>query len=128
MNVRGSSLQPMRRINRVHLVGIGGAGMSGIAEVLVNLGFEVSGSDLADSSTTRHLMKLGATIYQAHERANIKGADVLVVSSAIGPESTATMSPWRRFWEPESTKCTSGSSRDTTRWWIVSPWPRRWAR
>ncbi len=87
MNVRGSSLQPMRRINRVHLVGIGGAGMSGIAEVLVNLGFEVSGSDLADSSTTRHLLQLGATIYQAHDKANIKGADVLVVSSAISPDN-----------------------------------------
>ncbi len=83
MNARGLHLQPMGRIRRVHLVGIGGAGMSGIAEVLVNLGFEVSGSDLAASSTTRHLLKLGARIFSDHDAANIKGADVLVVSSAI---------------------------------------------
>ncbi|MGH8035218.1 MAG: Mur ligase domain-containing protein, partial [Lysobacterales bacterium] len=73
----------MRRIKRVHLVGIGGAGMSGIAEVLVNLNFEVSGSDLAESATTRHLRKLGAIIHLAHHPGNIDGADVLVVSSAI---------------------------------------------
>lgn len=85
MSVHGSHLQPMRRIQRVHLVGIGGAGMSGIAEVLVNLGFEVSGSDLAESSTTRHLSNLGATIYFAHDASNIAGADVLVVSSAVRP-------------------------------------------
>ena len=62
MRGRGSHLQPMRRIRRVHFVGIGGAGMSGIAEVLVNQGFDVSGSDLATSRTTRHLQQLGATI------------------------------------------------------------------
>jgi UDP-N-acetylmuramate--alanine ligase len=83
MNTTGSHLQPMRRIKRVHLVGIGGAGMSGIAEVLVNLGFEVSGSDLAESATTRHLRKMGALIHLAHAAENIAGADVLVVSSAI---------------------------------------------
>ncbi|HLF29564.1 MAG TPA: UDP-N-acetylmuramate--L-alanine ligase [Xanthomonadales bacterium] len=83
MNTRGSHLQPMRRIKRVHLVGIGGAGMSGIAEVLVNLGFKVSGSDLAESATTRHLRKMGAVIHLAHDPENIAGADVLVVSSAI---------------------------------------------
>lgn len=87
MNTRGSHLQPMGRIRRVHLVGIGGAGMSGIAEVLVNLGFEVSGSDLAASSTTRHLLQLGARIYPDHHAANIKGADVLVVSSAISADN-----------------------------------------
>jgi len=87
MNIRGSQLQPMRRIHRVHLVGIGGAGMSGIAEVLVNLGFQVSGSDLADSRTTRHLKKVGATIYPTHDKAHIKGADVLVVSSAVSSDN-----------------------------------------
>ncbi|MEJ8569600.1 UDP-N-acetylmuramate--L-alanine ligase [Elongatibacter sediminis] len=74
----------MRRIRRVHFVGIGGAGMSGIAEVLVNQGFEVSGSDLAVSSTTRHLQKLGVTVHDAHSADNIEGAHVLVVSSAVG--------------------------------------------
>jgi UDP-N-acetylmuramate--alanine ligase len=87
MNTRGSHLQPMRRIKRVHLVGIGGAGMSGIAEVLVNLEFEVSGSDPVESSTTRHLSKLGAIVHNTHDAGNIKGVDVLVVSSAVGPEN-----------------------------------------
>lgn len=86
--VRGTHLAPMRRIRRVHFVGIGGAGMSGIAEVLVNQGFEVTGSDLAQSRTTRHLEKLGAKIYDSHEAGHVEGADVLVVSNAI-PESNA---------------------------------------
>ncbi len=83
MSSHSSHLQPMRRIKRVHLVGIGGAGMSGIAEVLVNLGFEVSGSDLTDSSTTRHLSQLGAIISIGHDAGNVKGVDVLVISSAV---------------------------------------------
>jgi len=73
----------MRRIRRVHFVGIGGAGMSGIAEVLVNQGFEVSGSDLAESGTTRHLARLGARVYRGHSADHIEGADVLVVSTAV---------------------------------------------
>ncbi len=87
MTARGSHLQPMRRIRRVHLVGIGGAGMSGIAEVLVNQGFGVSGSDLAENRTTRHLRQLGAVIYQGHEASQVKGADVLVVSSAVSDDN-----------------------------------------
>ena len=83
MKASGSHLQPMRRIQRVHFVGIGGAGMSGIAEVLVNQGFAVSGSDLVESGTTRHLQRLGATIYQGHDAGHTAGADVLVVSSAV---------------------------------------------
>src|SRR5210317_2402353 len=83
MTMAGSHLQPMRRIQRVHFVGIGGAGMSGIAEVLVNQGFEVSGSDLAESGTTRHLRGLGVELYRGHAAGNVKGADVLVVSSAV---------------------------------------------
>lgn len=96
MNVRGSRLQPMRRIHRVHLVGIGGAGMSGIAEVLVNLGFEVSGSDLSESSTTRHLAKLGATVYHEHNGHNVQNADVLVVSAAISPDNPEVISARER--------------------------------
>jgi UDP-N-acetylmuramate--alanine ligase len=68
---------------RVHFVGIGGAGMSGIAEVLCTLGYEVSGSDQADSATTQRLAKLGATIHKGHTAANVLGADCIVVSSAI---------------------------------------------
>lgn len=87
MTGSGSHLQPMRRIKRVHFVGIGGAGMSGIAEVLVNQGFDVSGSDLTEGQTTRHLGKLGATIYKGHEARNVRQADVLVVSSAISADN-----------------------------------------
>jgi UDP-N-acetylmuramate--alanine ligase len=83
MKASGSHLQPMRRIQRVHFVGVGGAGMSGIAEVLVNQGFAVSGSDLVESATTRRLRKLGVTVYQGHDAKHIEGADVLVVSTAV---------------------------------------------
>ena len=71
----------------MHFVGIGGAGMSGIAEVLVNQGFDVTGSDLAESRTTRHLQKLGATIFRGHDASNVEGSDVLVVSSAVSEEN-----------------------------------------
>jgi len=87
MKSQGSHLQPMRRIKRVHFVGIGGAGMSGIAEVLVNQGFEVSGSDMAENRTTRHLKQLGAVVFKGHDAANVRSADVLVVSSAIAGEN-----------------------------------------
>lgn len=82
-----STLQPMRRIQRVHLVGIGGAGMSGIAEVLVNLGFEVSGSDLSVTAVTRHLQSLGVRVFAAHAAENVQGAHVLVVSSAVNDQN-----------------------------------------
>ena len=87
MKGRGSHLQPMRRIKRVHFVGIGGAGMSGIAEVLANQGFEVSGSDLVDSRVTRRLAGLGVTIFKGHTASSVKGADVLVVSTAVADKN-----------------------------------------
>ena len=71
------------RVQRIHFVGIGGIGMSGIAEVLINQGFEVSGSDLSDSETTRRLANLGGRIYQGHALENLEAADVVVISSAI---------------------------------------------
>ena len=73
------------RANRIHFVGIGGIGMSGIAELLVNLGYRVSGSDISSSDVTHRLGELGATIFEGHEEANIHGADVVVVSSAVRP-------------------------------------------
>ncbi|MGI9307679.1 MAG: UDP-N-acetylmuramate--L-alanine ligase [Gammaproteobacteria bacterium] len=73
----------MRKIQCIHLVGIGGVGMGGIAEVLVNLGYRVQGSDLKESKVTRRLQKLGATIHIGHAAEHIEGADVVVVSSAI---------------------------------------------
>ncbi|MCX7822169.1 MAG: UDP-N-acetylmuramate--L-alanine ligase [Syntrophobacterales bacterium] len=67
----------------VHFVGIGGSGMSGIAEVLLNLGYHVSGSDLKESETTKRLASLGARIFIGHSKENIHGADVVVYSSAV---------------------------------------------
>src|SRR5882762_6734299 len=71
------------KIQRVHFVGIGGIGMSGIAEVLLNLGFKISGSDLKGSAVTQRLAGLGATIFEGHQAENVAGADVVVTSSAI---------------------------------------------
>jgi UDP-N-acetylmuramate--alanine ligase len=73
----------MRKINRIHLVGIGGVGMGGIAEVLVNIGYSVQGSDLKESAVTRRLVRLGAQIFIGHRAENIGDADLVVVSSAI---------------------------------------------
>ena len=66
------------KIKRIHMVGIGGAGMSGIAEVLLNLGYAVSGSDLVMSPVSTRLESLGATIFIGHDRANVRDAQVLV--------------------------------------------------
>jgi len=74
----------MGRVRRVHFVGIGGAGMGGIAEVLRNLGYEVQGSDLRSNSVTRRLESLGVTIFVGHDADHIAGSDVVVVSSAVG--------------------------------------------
>jgi len=71
------------RIQRIHFVGIGGIGMSGIAEVLLNLGYHVSGSDLKETEVTRRLQALGCDISYGHRKENLKEADVVVVSSAI---------------------------------------------
>ena len=68
---------------RVHFVGIGGVGMSGIAEVMCTLGYQVSGSDSADNATTRRLSRLGVTVHRGHDAANVEGVECLVVSSAI---------------------------------------------
>ncbi len=73
----------MRRINTIHFVGIGGSGMGGIAEVLINLGYRVQGSDLKANDVTEHLTKLGAKVAFGHSAQNIEGADVVVVSSAV---------------------------------------------
>ena len=71
------------KVKRIHFVGIGGSGMSGIAEVLLNLGYQVSGSDLAVNAATRRLQGLGAVVTASHSAANIAGADVVVVSTAV---------------------------------------------
>lgn len=71
------------KIKHIHFVGIGGSGMSGIAEVLINLGFRISGSDMNRNSTTRRLQCLGATVHHIHAAENIQSADVVVTSTAI---------------------------------------------
>jgi UDP-N-acetylmuramate--alanine ligase len=75
------------KVRKIHFIGIGGSGMSGIAEVLLNLGYQVSGSDIADNAATRRLGLLGARIHLRHDPANIEGADVVVVSTAVGAEN-----------------------------------------
>lgn len=77
----------MRRIKHIHFVGIGGAGMCGIAEVLKNQGYKVSGSDIKASKTTVQLEENGIKVFIGHTADNIKGANVLVVSTAIDPEN-----------------------------------------
>lgn len=74
---------PMHRIEHIHFVGIGGAGMGGIAEVLLNLGYKVSGSDLNENTMTERLQDMGATILNGHAAGNIENADVIVTSTAI---------------------------------------------
>src|ERR1700740_2034371 len=71
------------KIQRIHFVGIGGIGMSGIAEVLLTLGYKVSGSDLRDSSVTQRLASLGAIVFVGHRAENVTGSEVVVTSSAV---------------------------------------------
>lgn len=77
------SVPEMRRIRNIHFVGIGGAGMSGIAEVLLNQGYNISGSDIRDSATTQRLRDMGAAIHIGHSAEHISGIDVVVCSSAV---------------------------------------------
>jgi len=72
-----------RKLNHIHMVGIGGTGMNGIAEVLLNLGYQVSGSDLQENEATQRLARLGADISIGHKAENVKAADVVVISSAV---------------------------------------------
>jgi len=71
------------KVKRVHFVGIGGSGMSGIAEVMLNLGFEVTGSDLADNAAAQRLRAMGAQVHRGHAAGHVAGADAVVISSAV---------------------------------------------
>src|SRR5690625_2315693 len=71
------------RVKHIHFVGIGGSGMSGIAEVLLNLGYAISGSDIQESAVTRRLARLGARVVIGHQEDNVKGMGAIVISSAI---------------------------------------------
>ncbi len=77
----------MRRIGRIHFVGIGGVGMCGIAEVLLNQGYAIAGSDLRRSAVTERLEKLGMTIHIGHQQSNIAAVDAVVISSAVGEDN-----------------------------------------
>ena len=116
----------MRRIHRIHFVGIGGSGMSGIAEVLVNLGYEVQGSDLKPNPVTERLAKLGARVMIGHRADNVGDADVVVISSAVSQENPevaararSAASRWCR-----APRCSASSCASATR----SRWPARTAR
>jgi len=84
------------KVKHVHFVGIGGSGMSGIAEVLLNLGYQVSGSDLSSTAITRRLKKLGAIIHTGHARAHVEPADAVVTSTAISPDNPEVMAARER--------------------------------
>lgn len=85
--IKNSLVPEMRRIKRIHFIGIGGAGMGGIAEVLLTQGYFITGSDLVQSAMTQRLEKLGAHLYIGHRAEQIEGADVVVISSAIAEDN-----------------------------------------
>ncbi len=84
------------KIKKLHFVGIGGAGMSGIAEILYNLGYQISGSDLSPSSITAYLSNLGITLVNEHRAANVADTDVVVISSAVGEDNPEVVEARRR--------------------------------
>ncbi len=90
------SIPEMRRIRHIHFVGIGGVGMCGIAEVLQNQGYQVSGSDRAESANTLRLRALGVDIFIGHDRRHVVKADVLVVSTAVAEENPEIMAARER--------------------------------
>ena len=92
-------MQTFGKAKHIHFVGIGGIGMSGIAELLLNLGYDVSGSDLKDSAVTGRLSDLGGKIFLGHRKENVRGADVVVYSSAI-PEDNPELVEAREKYIP----------------------------
>ena len=85
------------KIKHIHFVGVGGIGMSGIAELLINLGYKVSGSDLKDTSVTRRLASLGGTILKGHSKDHVEGADVVVYSSAVQTDNPEILAATARY-------------------------------
>jgi UDP-N-acetylmuramate--alanine ligase len=79
------------RLKKIHLIGIGGAGMSGIAEVLINLGYQVSGSDIRESKVTDRLVKQGAVVHIGHVKENVEGCDVIVTSTAVNKQNVEVL-------------------------------------
>ena len=87
INTTKASIPEMRRVKCIHFVGIGGAGMGGIAEVLLNEGYQISGSDIGENQVVKRLIGLGANITIGHASENITGASVIVVSTAINQDN-----------------------------------------
>ena len=85
------------KAKQIHFIGIGGIGMSGIAELLINLGYEVSGSDLKDTAVTRRLTELGGTLFKGHRAEQVEGADVVVYSSAVKETNPEVIEAKARF-------------------------------
>ena len=110
------TIPEMRRIKRIHFVGIGGVGMCGIAEVLLNQGYEISGSDIKVSPVTQRLASHGAQIFIGHQEANVRGAHVVVVSTAVTEENHRTNGCAR---SPYS-GCATGPNVSRTN--ALSPW------
>jgi UDP-N-acetylmuramate--alanine ligase len=84
------------KLRQIHLVGIGGTGMNGIAEVLINLGYSVTGSDLQINPAAQRLKRLGARVHRGHRPENVREADVVVISSAVGPDNVEVQEARRR--------------------------------
>ena len=80
-------------LKKIHFIGVGGAGMSGIAEILLNLNFQVSGSDLLESKITKRLESLGLVFFNIHEGENLSEVDLVVFSSAITPDNPEIIQP-----------------------------------
>ena len=90
-------MKSLGKTKHIHFVGVGGIGMSGIAELLLNLGYEVSGSDLRQSAVTARLSQLGGRIYSGHDTKNIEGADVVVYSSAVSKDNPEILEARERY-------------------------------
>jgi UDP-N-acetylmuramate--alanine ligase len=86
-------MRGLGKTKHIHFVGVGGIGMSGIAELLLNLGYVVSGSDIKVSAVTERLSNLGGRIFSSHSKENVEGADVVVYSSAVPEDNPEIMKP-----------------------------------
>src|SRR5208282_4979076 len=86
----------LKNIKRIHFIGIGGSGMSGLAQVYAQLGHQITGSDISSNEMTRRLAQMGVTIFNSHESKNVEKADLVVVSSAINPTNPEILDAQKR--------------------------------
>jgi UDP-N-acetylmuramate--alanine ligase len=109
------------RLQHIHFVGIGGSGMSGIAEVLLNLGYRISGSDLAHSTVTQRLQTLGATIALGHQKENVLGADAIVTSTAVANNNPEVIAA-REARIPVVPRAVMHTAKQQRRVWLRAYW------